>query len=90
MKTIHDTWRDDPSAVTLIDAHHHFWDLKHIYYPWLTDQPVDHFFIDSLDGLSAATFRMIIALMQRVTMSLRRFTLRPSATETIKLRKRSG
>jgi predicted TIM-barrel fold metal-dependent hydrolase len=51
MNTIHDTWRDDPSAVMLIDAHHHLWDLKHIYYPWLTDQPVDHFFIDSLDGL---------------------------------------
>ncbi len=51
MKTIHDTWRDDQSAVTLIDAHHHLWDLQRIYYPWLTDQPVDHFFIDSLDGL---------------------------------------
>lgn len=51
MKTIHDTWRDNPSAVTLIDTHHHLWDLKHIYYPWLADKPVDHFFIDNLDGL---------------------------------------
>ena len=51
MNTIHGHWIDDSSAVTLIDGHHHFWDLKHIYYPWLTDRPVDHFFIDDISGL---------------------------------------
>ena len=51
MNTIHGRWIDDPSAVTLIDGHHHFWDLDHIYYPWLTDRPVDHFFIDDIRGL---------------------------------------
>lgn len=51
VNTIHGHWIDDPSAVTLIDAHHHFWDLGHIYYPWLTDRPVDHFFIDDIRGL---------------------------------------
>jgi predicted TIM-barrel fold metal-dependent hydrolase len=28
MKTIHGTWNDAPNAVTLIDAHHHLWDLS--------------------------------------------------------------
>jgi predicted TIM-barrel fold metal-dependent hydrolase len=51
VNTIHGHWIDDSSAVTLIDGHHHFWDLKHIYYPWLTDRPVDHFFIDDIRGL---------------------------------------
>jgi predicted TIM-barrel fold metal-dependent hydrolase len=27
VKTIHETWNDSPNAVTLIDAHHHLWDL---------------------------------------------------------------
>jgi len=49
--TIHGAWLTDPSAVTLIDTHHHLWDLKHIYYPWLTDKPMDHFFIDDISGL---------------------------------------
>ena len=51
MNTIHGYWIDDPSAVTLIDGHHHFWDLGHLYYPWLTDRPIDHFFIDDIRGL---------------------------------------
>jgi predicted TIM-barrel fold metal-dependent hydrolase len=28
MKTIHATWNASPDAVTLIDAHHHLWDLS--------------------------------------------------------------
>ncbi|HML09710.1 MAG TPA: amidohydrolase family protein [Stellaceae bacterium] len=28
MKTIHGTWNDSSDAVTLIDAHHHLWDLS--------------------------------------------------------------
>ena len=27
-ETIHGTWNDSPDAVTLIDAHHHLWDLS--------------------------------------------------------------
>src|SRR5688572_5793318 len=50
MKTIHDAWREDPSAVTLIDAHHHLWDLQRNYYPWLKDRPVD-FFMGNYDAL---------------------------------------
>jgi predicted TIM-barrel fold metal-dependent hydrolase len=49
--TIHGKWLEDESAVTLIDTHHHLWDLNHIYYPWLMDKPVDHFFIDDITGL---------------------------------------
>jgi len=49
--TIHGVWRSDPAAVTLIDTHHHLWDLDHLYYPWLADKPVDHFFIDDISGL---------------------------------------
>jgi len=45
MKTIHGAWRNDPGAVTLIDAHHHIWDLGRNYYPWLADKPEPHFFL---------------------------------------------
>ncbi len=31
MDTIHGTWNDSPDAVTLIDAHHHLWDLSHVH-----------------------------------------------------------
>ena len=37
MHTIHGRWNDAPDAVTLIDAHHHLWDLsqrKHPGFPW--------------------------------------------------------
>jgi predicted TIM-barrel fold metal-dependent hydrolase len=51
MKTIHGSWREDPSAVTLIDAHHHLWDLKRNYYPWLRDKPETHFFLGNYDAL---------------------------------------
>jgi predicted TIM-barrel fold metal-dependent hydrolase len=44
-KTIHGTWREDPAAVTLIDAHHHLWDLRANRYPWLADEPETHFFL---------------------------------------------
>jgi predicted TIM-barrel fold metal-dependent hydrolase len=39
------------SAVTLVDAHHHFWDLDRNYYPWLADQPEKHFFLGNYDRL---------------------------------------
>jgi predicted TIM-barrel fold metal-dependent hydrolase len=44
-RNIHGAWRDDPEAVTLIDAHHHIWDLRANRYPWLADEPEHHFFM---------------------------------------------
>ncbi len=26
-------------SLKIVDAHQHFWDLEHNYYPWLCDQP---------------------------------------------------
>ena len=51
MQTIHGAWREDEEAVTLVDAHHHFWDLKRNYYPWLHDRPEVHFFLGDYDAL---------------------------------------
>ena len=51
LPTIHGRWNDDAGAVTLVDAHHHFWDLGRNHYPWLSDQPEPHFFLGSYDGL---------------------------------------
>ena len=50
MRTIHGESRDAPEAVTLIDAHHHLWDLSRNYYPWLADHPED-FFLGNYDAL---------------------------------------
>jgi predicted TIM-barrel fold metal-dependent hydrolase len=44
-RTIHRAWVDEPGAVTLVDAHHHLWDLQAHYYPWLSDRPEAHFFM---------------------------------------------
>jgi predicted TIM-barrel fold metal-dependent hydrolase len=49
--TIHDRWREAPDAVTLIDAHHHLWDLQANYYPWLRDHPEENFFLGNYDAL---------------------------------------
>ena len=38
-------------CVTLIDAHHHLWDLQSHHYPWLQDQPEPHFFMGNYDAL---------------------------------------
>jgi predicted TIM-barrel fold metal-dependent hydrolase len=51
MKTISGRWNDTPGAVTLIDAHHHLWDLKKNRYPFLTDRPEPHFFLGSYDAI---------------------------------------
>jgi predicted TIM-barrel fold metal-dependent hydrolase len=45
MKTIHGEWLDSDEAVTLVDSHHHIWDLDNNYYPWLSDVPEEHFFL---------------------------------------------
>ncbi|MFO0125612.1 MAG: amidohydrolase family protein [Betaproteobacteria bacterium] len=49
--TIHGAWVDDPGAVTLVDAHHHLWDLGSNRYPWLSVRPEPHFFLGSYDAL---------------------------------------
>lgn len=49
--TIHGRWNDAPEAVTLIDAHHHIWDLTANRYPWLVDEPEHHFFMGNYDAL---------------------------------------
>src|SRR4051794_18758325 len=51
MKTIHGSWRTSEDAVTLIDAHHHLWDLERNRYPWLADEPEHHFFLGDYDAL---------------------------------------
>jgi predicted TIM-barrel fold metal-dependent hydrolase len=51
MKTIHGSWRTSDDAVTLIDAHHHLWDLKRNRYPWLADEPEHHFFLGDYEAL---------------------------------------
>ena len=37
--------------VTLIDAHHHLWDLKQNPYPWLQEANEPHFFMGNYDAL---------------------------------------
>ncbi len=49
--TIHGKWHDGPDAVTLIDAHHHLWDLRCNPYPWLTDEIDDDFFLGDYASL---------------------------------------
>jgi predicted TIM-barrel fold metal-dependent hydrolase len=51
MKTISGEWNNAPTAITLIDAHHHLWDLRRNYYPFLTDKPDLHFFLGSYEPL---------------------------------------
>lgn len=38
-------------SVTLVDAHHHFWDLSRNYYPWLSDRPHADFFMGDYSAL---------------------------------------
>ena len=45
MKTISGRISDAPDAVTLIDAHHHLWDLSMARHPWLGDHPERGFFL---------------------------------------------
>ena len=51
MRTIRSEWNQAPGAVTLIDAHHHLWDLEANRYPFLTDRPEPHFFLGSYDAI---------------------------------------
>lgn len=49
--TVHGRWNESPDAVTLVDAHHHVWDLDRNYYPWLRDHPEPNFFLGNYDAL---------------------------------------
>jgi len=51
LNTIHGTLNDAADAVTLIDAHHHLWDLQRNYYPWLSDRREEHFFLGNYEQL---------------------------------------
>lgn len=51
MQSIGRTWNESELAVTLVDAHHHLWDLNRNYYPWLTDRPEKHFFLGNYSAL---------------------------------------
>jgi predicted TIM-barrel fold metal-dependent hydrolase len=43
--TIHGTWNEAPDAVTLIDAHHHLWDLSQAKHPNLIGDRSHDFFM---------------------------------------------
>jgi predicted TIM-barrel fold metal-dependent hydrolase len=45
LKTIHGRWSDAPDAVTLIDAHHHLWDLSQRKHPNLVGEKRHDFFM---------------------------------------------
>jgi predicted TIM-barrel fold metal-dependent hydrolase len=45
MHTIHGSWNESPDAVTLIDAHHHLWDLAQEKHPNLVGAPRHDFFM---------------------------------------------
>jgi predicted TIM-barrel fold metal-dependent hydrolase len=45
--TIHETWNDSPDAVTLIDAHHHLWEVGQNKHPRLRGNRHDFFMGDN-------------------------------------------
>ena len=51
MKTINGKISDAPEAVTLIDAHHHLWDLAMDRHPWLGKHPERGFFLGDYSPL---------------------------------------
>jgi len=51
MNTIHGPWDDSPDAVTLIDAHHHLWDLRQGKHPWLCGTEEKPFFMGDYEPL---------------------------------------
>jgi predicted TIM-barrel fold metal-dependent hydrolase len=51
VKTISGTISDAPEALTLIDAHHHLWDLSMARHPWLGDHPEPGFFLGDYSPL---------------------------------------
>lgn len=51
MQTIHGDRNDAPDAVTLIDAHHHLWDLRMGRHPWLCGADEKAFFMGDYSPL---------------------------------------
>jgi predicted TIM-barrel fold metal-dependent hydrolase len=51
MKTISGKISQAPGAVTLIDAHHHLWDLSMARHPWLGERPETGFFLGDYSPL---------------------------------------
>lgn len=51
MKTISGKISQASGAVTLIDAHHHLWDLSMARHPWLGDHPETGFFLGDYSAL---------------------------------------
>ena len=51
MRTINAIWLDSTDAVTLIDAHHHLWDLSQQKHPNLIGEPRHDFFMGDDTGL---------------------------------------
>ena len=51
MKTISGAFNTAPDAVTLVDAHHHLWDLSMARHPWLGSHPEPHFFMGDYSPL---------------------------------------
>jgi predicted TIM-barrel fold metal-dependent hydrolase len=51
MKTISGKINEAPEAVTLIDAHHHLWDLSMARHPWLGEHPETGFFLGDYSAL---------------------------------------
>ena len=51
MNTIHGQWNEAPDAVTLIDAHHHLWDLRQDKHPWLCGAEEKPFFMGDYGSL---------------------------------------
>ena len=47
MKTIHGTWNSSHDAVTLIDAHHHLWEIGQDKHPGLRGERHDFFMGDN-------------------------------------------
>jgi predicted TIM-barrel fold metal-dependent hydrolase len=51
MKTISGKISDSPEAITLIDAHHHLWDLSMARHPWLGERTDTGFFLGDYSSL---------------------------------------
>jgi hypothetical protein len=68
MNTIHGHWNDSPDAVTLIDAHHHLWDLRRGKHPWLCGAEEKPFFMGDYRPLKRITCRRITGATPLATM----------------------
>jgi len=50
-KTIAGAWNSAPDAVTIVDAHHHLWDLNRNFYPGMVGEPDPNFFLGPNESL---------------------------------------